>query len=370
MSYSVTPILHSESNKKGFYKIQIRIIYDRHKIYKSTKFSVSKNQFALGKVRDHPDASLINQILKKDVNEIERKIISFIDKHSSRGIAYLKDAIKDRLQSDTFSAFVEGFVEKYKSNFSKGTIAQYNVVAGKLESFRPSIRVSDIDYSLMCEFEASLRNAKKGNNTVVKNMQTLISLMNKAHKAGVIEKGSWGNYKKPKYIQNVPTWLIEEEINKFASIVFALGAGEKKQSGYYYLLCCYTGYRIGTAKKFDYNKSVTGSRIIIRATKNNRIVSMPIHSRLLQILEYCKVNPFSLSEQRARDHVKDICKLAGINKDLIFHSSRHSFAMLLMANGFTIDEVSELIGDSPLVAKVYARIHNDLLDKKIMEKLG
>jgi len=370
MSYSVTPILHSEENKSGLHKVQLRIIYERSKIYQSTKFSVEKRQFCVGKVIDHPDADKINKVLKKEKIAIESKILDFIDLHQKKGVSFLKDMIKGKPSAVTLKSFTEDFIKKNGSNFKTATIDNYNVLIKKVEKYNPGIHISDIDYSFMISFEAHIRSINKGNNTAVKNMQTLISLLNKAVSCDIIEKGSWGKYRKPKYIQKIPTWLTEDEIERFSALVFALGNGERKLAGYYYLLCCYTGYRIGTAKKFDYNTAVSDGKIFIRATKNNRIVSMPIHTRLRQVLDYCQENPFDLSEQRTRDHVKEICKSAGIEKDLIFHSSRHSFAMLLMSNGFTIDEVSELIGDTPLVAKVYARIHNDLLDKKIIEKLG
>lgn len=370
MSFSVTPILHSEVNKRGLKKILIRVIYNRTKIYQTTDFAVTKDQFEDGRVVNHPEAAKINKVLKKEVHRLEGVVISFVDQFKDKGVGHLKGMIKGKPDVTTFKQFCEQFIKESGANFSKATIANYNVLIEKVEEYKPGIRLSDIDFNFMVQFEASLRAAGKKNNTVVKNMQTLISLLNKARLAGMTDKGAWGEYKKPKYIQGIPTWLTEEEINRFAAVTFALGDGERKQAGYYYLLCCYAGYRIGTAKKFDYSKAVQDNRIFIRATKNNRIVSMPVHTRLAQVLEYCKETPFSLSEQRARDHVKEICKLAGIPKDLIFHSSRHSFAMLLMAKGFTIDEVAELIGDTPLVATVYARIHNDLLDKKIMDKLG
>jgi len=348
----------------------IRLIYDRSKIYHQTQFSVQKHQFDKGKIVDHHEANKINKILRRDIIEIEKKVIDYIDFHSSKGIEYLKEKIKGINDSESFESFVTSFIEKYGRNFSKGTVTIYKQLSKKLQKFRPRLKIGDIDYNFMSAFEASLRTDEKANNTVVKNMQTFISLMNKAHKLDLIEKGSWGKYKKPKYIQTVPTWLTEDEIKRFAALVYALGEGEKKQAGFYYLLCCYTGYRLGTAKQFDYSKSVTNGKIFIRSTKNHNIVSIPIHTRLGEVLEYCKDHPFTLSEQKTREHVKTICWDAGIKKDLIFHSSRHSFGMLLMANGFTIDEVAELIGDSELVAKVYARVHNDLLDKKIMEKLG
>ncbi|MGN6438526.1 MAG: tyrosine-type recombinase/integrase [Agriterribacter sp.] len=327
------------------------------------------NQLEKGKVKDHPEAATINKVLKRDKNIIEAKIISFIDRHQKKGVGYLRDMIKG-VSSGSFLDFVTSYTDKNNGSYSKETIKNYKSLANKVERFKPGIKTSDINFAFMRDFEASIRAENKGNNTIVKNIQTLKSLLNKAAALGHIDEGDWEKYRKPKYIQKVPTWLTEDELNKFAALVFALGDGERKQAGYYYLLCCYTGYRIGTAKKFDYITSVVDGKIFIRSTKNHRIVSIPVHTRLSNVLNYCKDNPFKLSEPKAREHVKKICEDAGIAKDLIFHSSRHTFAMLLMAKEFTVDEVAELIGDTPLVTKVYARIHNDILSKKIMEKLG
>lgn len=142
----------------------------------------------------------------------------------------------------------------------------------------------------------------------------------------------------------------------------------KRIAGYYFLLSCYTGWRISDVKRFD-SKMIHGKSLVLRAKKNGQIVSMPIIPRLKEVLNFVTKNPFDISEQRVRDHVKDLCEKAGIKK-VNFHASRHSFGMLLMANGFTIDEAAVLLGDSKIIAEVYARVHNASLDKKIRERLG
>jgi hypothetical protein len=41
-----------------------------------------------------------------------------------------------------------------------------------------------------------------------------------------------------------------------------------------------------------------------------------------------------------------------------------------MENGFEQDDVAALLGDSPDVARIYARVTNKRLERKIMEKFG
>lgn len=97
---------------------------------------------------------------------------------------------------------------------------------------------------------------------------------------------------------------------------------------------------------------------------------MPIHSRLGKILEYCKTHPFCLSEQNTRDYVKEIAKLSGIARKIKVHTARHSFAMMLMDNGFDLEEVAELLGVNMRTAAIYAHISNKRLEKKVLDRLG
>jgi integrase/recombinase XerD len=62
--------------------------------------------------------------------------------------------------------------------------------------------------------------------------------------------------------------------------------------------------------------------------------------------------------------LKILAKQAGITKQLSFHISRHSFAVMALRRGITIDKVSKLMAHSAIKETlVYAKIANEELDK-------
>lgn len=254
--------------------------------------------------------------------------------------------------------------ESHKGKLSPATLKQYKVVAAKID---PEATFSDVSVKWLEAFERSI--AGLDTNTINSNMKRLRAMLSKAVKDGHLLRDQLEGYSVPPYDQKLPEYLTEKEIKDLTKIVKKEKIRGRRLAGYYFLLSCYTGWRISDAKRFDV-KMIHGNSLVLRAKKNGQIVSVPIIPRLRQVLNFVIKNPFDISEQRVRDYVKELCLQAGIVKPVKFHTGRHSFAMLLMSNGFTIDEAAELLGDSVLIAKIYARIHNESLDRKFRERLG
>lgn len=349
-------------------KVRIRVIYNRKIYYCPTQFKIDPKQLQDGVVVNHASAKIMNHSISLKRIEIEDKIIRLINAGKDTD-ANLKEVITGKFKSRSFQDVTEQIIKGNKGRLSDNTLHNYRVSAKKLDAFHPGILIHDCNYPTLCSFEQYLIHERFGVNTVSKYMQMVKSILNKAADLDMIERAIFEKYKRPKTITPVPVWLTEDELTAFERIVFSLGSEAQKQAGYYFLLSCYTGYRISDSKAFKYADMVIDNMVVLRATKNNEIVSMPIYPRLRKILDYCKDQRFTLSEQNARDYVKVICSAAGIRKHVKFHTARHSFAMLLMSKGFTIDEVSRYIGDTPLVTKVYARVHNESLNKKVMDRL-
>lgn len=362
--YSIAAILHPREDKNGLHKIQIRIIYQRKKSYLKTKFKVKQSQFDV-QVVNHPNAEVYNRSIKEEIEKIEKRLIV-------SGFQDVKGLVKKvEAEAPKVVKYIESVIELKSGKLAKGTLDHMTAVSNKLSE---SLEFSDINIKWLEHFEANLRKKKDGKtldgNTVHANMKRLKSLLKLARKDGLIAREQYEDYQVPKYEQKLVEYLTEAEIESFQNLTFSLGESGMKRAGYYFLLSCYTGYRISDAKRFDFEQMVHGDKIVLRTSKNKEVVSIPIHSRLQVILDYIKVTPLDLSEHHIREYVKEICKLSGIKKHIKYHSSRHAFAMLLMAKGFTIDEVAELIGDSELITKVYAKVHNESLGKKIRERLG
>jgi integrase/recombinase XerD len=84
-------------------------------------------------------------------------------------------------------------------------------------------------------------------------------------------------------------------------------------------------------------------------------------------IEYTPVSLFQAISSRTANinsDLKDIAKLTKINKNLSFHSSRHTWATRALRKGMRIEYVSKLMGHSSIkTTQIYAKIVNSELDK-------
>lgn len=370
MAYSIKPVLHNFVHKDGTQKINIQVLYQSKKVYAATKFKVAASQFANHEVKGHANAGKINLALKQQGHKIEQRILDALNISSEITKERLALIVAGDQRADEFKKFTERICDELAGKFTADYLRHYTVVAVKVDDFRPGTRLSDMNSEWLRELEAHIRSKGIDSNTVQNNMKTIKAILRKAAEKKMIPVTLFADYKVPKYLQKLPEYLTEAEINAFSYFLKDIAETTHKLAGYYFLLSCYAGYRISDLKRFDYSRSVRDGKITLRAKKNGVIVSIPIYSRLSEVLDYIKDKPLWLSEQKVREYVKELAKLAGIARKVKIHSGRHSFAMLLMEKGFTKDEVAELLGDTLTVSKVYARITNKQIESKIDKLLG
>lgn len=370
MGYTIKPYLQAKPNAEGYHKLAIRIVYNRLHAYASTDFKLLPNQLQGREVVNHPHKTKITAMLNKQMVEIEQNLFDLMQ-YDQVTLEMLQKAVRGEVASKaTFTDFITQYAREMNGKKSEKTIEVYEDIRNDLEAYDPYLYFSKISVSWLNNFEQHLRANKLHVNTVNKKMKNIKGFLKQAKNRGLIKEDRYITYKVPVYEQGIPEYLSEEEIAAFKQVCDAIKRPMMKMSGYYFLLSCYAGYRISDFKKFNYGEMVSKNRILLKAKKNKRLVSIPIHSRLADILKFCRDNPFNISEQNMREYVKDIAKMAGVDRKIKVHTARHSFAMLLMDSGFDLEEVAELLGVTIKTASVYARISNKRLEKKILDRLG
>jgi site-specific recombinase XerD len=319
--------------------------------------------------RNSKTNKLLNALLEKRKSELLQEFT----KSELLGIKLTKQNIRTVSNGGnskiSFTDFVTELVKERTGKFSTSTLNHYNSISTKVTAYENGVKLADIDATWLLSFEKHLRGTGNSDNTLWSDFKACKTVITAAYKKEVINKNPFTNYKMPPYIQQIPEYLTEAEIDKLYKLVFTIEKMGHKLAGMYFLLSCYTGYRISDAKRFN-SGMVVNDKVQLRAKKNGSIVSIPVHTKLKPVIDFLKNNPMTLSEQKTREYVKELCSLVGIKKHVKFHTSRHSFAMLLMDKGFTINEVAELIGDTELITKVYARVSNEQLSNKIIERLN
>lgn len=112
--------------------------------------------------------------------------------------------------------------------------------------------------------------------------------------------------------------------------------------------------------------------IITRRTKTKVSSNVPLMEIAKELIERYKglakddfVFPMP-SNGTCNDHLKKIATVCGINKEVTFHLSRHTFATMMLTLGADLYTVSKLLGHTSVrMTQVYAKIINQKKDEAV-----
>ncbi len=363
--------MHHATDKNGLRKIQMLVIYNRMKFTLATNYKVTTDQFIEGRCKGFKMANTFNANLLLQKERCEKLLLSVIETNPDKETLHKLFTGKEEAKPTftTFCEYADEIMKRQTGLLSEGRLRHFKTLRNQVMDFG-NIKLPDISPITAAAFEKYLRLENAAQNTLNSKMTIFITIVKHAITEKLIKPDCLFGYKKPPYIQNIPDYLTEEETKAFKGIVDATLATSVKTAGYYYLLACYTGYRISDLSKFKYDEAVKGNTILIRAKKNKKIVSMPIYPRLAEILAKVKELPFNITEQTMRKYVKELALHAGLGRKIKVHTARHTFAMMLIEKGFSIEKAAEFLGDTVDVARIYARVNPVALHKEVMEKLG
>ena len=132
-----------------------------------------------------------------------------------------------------------------------------------------------------------------------------------------------------------------------------------------FLFACFSGLRLGDVLALRYTDIQSGEiRIIQNKTKG--LVTIPVTNMIRKILEDVEVlnangRVFDLpSKTTTNAALKRWVVAAGITKRVSFHTSRHTFATLLVYYSKDIFTASRLLGHSDVkITQIYAKLIDD-----------
>lgn len=157
-----------------------------------------------------------------------------------------------------------------------------------------------------------------------------------------------------------------------------------------YVFAAYAGgMRISDIFKLKW-ENFNGTHILLKTQKTGSVISIQLPTKSLVILNKYKredsketdyIFPFLKNDvdySKSKDLIrkinsltsytntdlKDLAKGLELNKNMNFHTSRHTWATRALRKGMRIEYVSKLMGHSSIrTTQVYAKIVNEELDK-------
>ena len=290
----------------------------------------------------------------------------------------------------------KGVVEMYKihqvqfeelvkvNQRSAGSLSKYKNCLNHLVKFlktkykQADMDVRNLDLNFIVEFDHYLRTVGKCcNNTTVKYLQAFKKIVKLAILKGFIDRDPFMEYS-AKLDEVDRDYLTDEELDLLHNtdlsregLVLARDA---------FLFACYTGLAYVDLKKLKKSQIVKEHGelwIKTHRTKSKVKAEIMLLPAALAIIEKYENDPLVqskgivipvVSNQKVNHHLKDIAKLCGINKHMVFHMARHTFATTVtLSKGVSIEVVSRMLGHKNIKqTQHYAKLVNTRIQDEMV----
>ncbi len=266
----------------------------------------------------------------------------------------------------------------HNGGYSNSTLVHIELVQKLIDEFLKkrkicNIRLADFDTKDMrhlleyMNVYEGVRSRKLSANTKATYQQRITHIFNEAKREGLISENPVDaipfadRFGKP--ILEHP-YLTVDEIQRIAAIRHS-----NNEVRLAFLFACFTGVRVSDLRLLKWENikdGDNGKMIVIEQKKTRKQVTVPLCKTAMLFLPPKQPDGlvFHLPNKTwLRGALQRIMKAVGIDKPITFHSSRHTFATLVLTAGSDISVVSKLLGHSSVTTtQSYAEV---VMDSKV-----
>ena len=229
---------------------------------------------------------------------------------------------KEKAGSENVLKLFKDFIEQSSSNKTEGTIDNYQNALSHLTKFIELKKVTPSLDSITLKFYDSfveyLAKEGKANSTIGKTVKNLKVFLNHLEKRGY----DLNVVTKEMKVFNEPAtivFLTQEELDQLYDYDFSNNPRLERVRDLFALGCA-TGLRYSDLSRLA-KHHIQGNLIKMKAYKNEKQITVPLIPRSYEILTKYDYKPPVISEQKARDYIKEACHIVGI--DSIVEQIKH-----------------------------------------------
>lgn len=323
------------------------------------------------------NAKRMNECALKKANEIKSKIVLGIDDLSQ----------KKNESSYTLQEWLDEYNRRMENEraVSLATKGQTSAVKAIIEEYLASIKKKNIKLAKFGKAEVRdflnfLREYKGERvdhfsaNTLMSYQQRFVAILNGAFHDGLIEQNPFNLIEKEERFDKPRSdkeGLTVEEVMKIASTKHS-----NNQVRLGFLFACFTGLRLGDVRSLKWSEVIdmgTYKAIIKEQGKTKKPIAIPLCNTAIMFMPEQQDDEYVFHLPKytwLHNSLGRIMKAAGIERNVSFHTSRHTFATLTQSACQNIKVVGDLLGHrSVKTTQRYAGV----LDEKrteVVNKLG
>ena len=278
-----------------------------------------------------------------------------------------EEAAKDKSKMP-LSDFIDMLINEYRQS-GRSSHLKLRASRANFELFRPNTRLCDIDKTFCADYAVWLQSeylTPKGKviaqSTAFTYFWHLGIILSNAWQKGYIKNNPWkllSNHEKIQQPESKREFLTLEEIRKLEDTPYI-----KENIRRAFLFACYCGLRVGDVTDLCWSDiSVNGGRHFVSVVmqKNSKPISLPLPAKALSWLPERgepESSVFSLPSHTVLNrHLRKWAELAGLDRYLHFHLSRHTYGTMLITAGVDLYTASKMMGHADVrPTQVYAKI--------------
>lgn len=355
-------------NRLGEGLVEIECSQSGRRIYFTTHTYVRPGQFCRGAIVDVPNAQGLNFALYRMMQDIERVELEYIKRGVEVTLPILKEAVRAHISpAAKISEFGMQVVEQ--SDRKHLTKQNYQTLLNNMEKFRRGSLITDIDYQYIVSYDKWLRDSGIAHNTRISRLRLLRALLNEAKKRDIISFNPFDRFRIQQMVSK-KGYITKEQLRRLENLSLR-GTEDLVRDAF--LVGCYTGLRFSDITTLRDEHLVNGW-LTRNMSKTGFMVDIPVSTlfdgKLLKIVEkYGSISKLTKalgSNCAVNRTLRNILDRIGVDPKITFHSSRHTFATLLVHNHTPITTVQKLLGHQKVTT---TQIYSEVDRRSIMNDL-
>ncbi len=380
----------NKANTLGYMPIILRISIDSNRAEFNTKEKIKPEDWINGNATDKwAKSAVVNKSLfsiykkaKEEYSRLEEKGESFTAQDIVDYLLGKRNASKKSLL-ETFDYHNERMFNQVPKEFSISTYTRYVTTKTHIVNFlketykKEDIKLSELNFEFVSDFEYFLKTKNNCcHNTASKYVRNLKKITNLAIKLKWLNEDPFSLFKCTLEKVN-PKFLTEEQIQVIYEKEITIERLAVVRDSY--IFCCFTGLSYVDLKNLTQDSIVSredGKKWLVLDRQKTGIESrVPLGRYPLSIIEKYSKHPDvvlnnkvipTYSNQKNNAYLKEIANICGLNQDLTWHSSRHTFATLALTKKVSTESVGHMLGHTNLkTTQRYTRI----LDEKLANEM-
>lgn len=355
---SVKIVLRKKPNKDNTYPLAIRITKDRKSSFVHIGKSVKLEDWDNDKLRvkkSHPNSTRLNNFISKKLVEANDRLLELETQKSDVSAR----AVKKKLSPNTGATYFAQSAIYLSDLKAAGKYNRATSDKSKVKHFREflkgeDIALSDITVSMLQRFKAFLMGSRPiKERTAINSLIVMRSIFSQAIKAGVLDEKYYpfGKGKiSVKFPESSKIGLTLEEVKRIEGVALEESSKANHSRNIWLFSFYFAGMRISDVLRLRWN-DIQDERLHYSMGKNKKGGSLKVPEKVLRILEqyaqlktnnddfifpelkgcedlkdnYVLGRKIAIANGKVNGGLRDVAKLAEIDKPLTMHIARHTF---------------------------------------------